>query len=318
MVKMRGMDFMQNLREKGSSLLQLLPTRKNESVVDNYFGRPILRSQEGNDLLRRLVESPEPLMVARIGLVELNCLVNFLRRKDNRSIPYRARTKKEMSNNAGFFPATEEMLDRFCEEFLGHLGDVDVMGVWFNKGEDYICHSFCENAQLVRLRSLEPFYHERPWSGALRDKKVLVIHPFRNTIVSQFAENRERLFTDPEVLPPFRLETIRAVQTIAGAKSPFASWFEAYDSMCAEMEKRDFDVAIIGAGAYGLPLASHAKRLGKKAIHLGGATQILFGIKGKRWDEHEVIAKLYNEYWVRPGGDEIPDRHKVVEGGCYW
>ena len=74
----------------------------------------------------------------------------------------------------------------------------------------------------------------------------------------------------------------------------------------------------VGAGAYGLPLAYHAKKLGKKAIQLGGPTQILFGIKGKRWDDHDVISKLYNSYWVRPSADETPSNYKAVEEGCYW
>ena len=60
------------------------------------------------------------------------------------------------------------------------------------------------------------------------------------------------------------------------------------------------------------------KRSGRKAVHLGGATQILFGIKGKRWDAHEVISGLYNEHWVRPSTDETPQRKNVVEGGTYW
>ena len=46
--------------------------------------------------------------------------------------------------------------------------------------------------------------------------------------------------------------------------------------------KIDFDVALLGCGAYGLPFAASIKRMGKKAVHLGVATQILFGIKGKR------------------------------------
>ncbi len=80
----------------------------------------------------------------------------------------------------------------------------------------------------------------------------------------------------------------------------------------------DFDIAIIGAGAYGLPLASFIKNMGKKAIHLGGATQLLFGIKGKRWDNLPYFRKLYNENWVRPLPDEIPDNFQAVESGCYW
>lgn len=46
-----------------------------------------------------------------------------------------------------------------------------------------------------------------------------------------------------------------------------------------EIDKQDYDIALIGCGAYGFPLAAHIKRSGKKAIHLGGALQLLFGIK---------------------------------------
>ncbi len=38
-----------------------------------------------------------------------------------------------MSNFAGFFPATNEMLDRFCNLFLKVRRSVDLMGVWYNK-----------------------------------------------------------------------------------------------------------------------------------------------------------------------------------------
>jgi phytoene dehydrogenase-like protein len=88
--------------------------------------------------------------------------------------------------------------------------------------------------------------------------------------------------------------------------------------MCAQINALDFDVAIIGAGAYGLPLAAHIKRLGKKAIQLGGATQILFGIRGRRWDRMPFFQGLYNEHWVRPLPEETPLNFQSVEDGCYW
>jgi hypothetical protein len=88
--------------------------------------------------------------------------------------------------------------------------------------------------------------------------------------------------------------------------------------MQEEMRNKAFDVAIIGAGAYSIPLAVTAKRMGKFAIHIGGATQILFGIKGKRWDNHEIGKKFYNEYWIRPLKIETPDNANIIENGCYW
>ena len=90
--------------------------------------------------------------------------------------------------------------------------------------------------------------------------------------------------------------------------------------MKKQIDKVDFDIAIIGCGAYGMPLAAKLKGAGKQAIHLGGATQLLFGIKGRRWEENypSKIATFFNEHWVYPNKEETPQNAKVVERGCYW
>ncbi|MPN33589.1 hypothetical protein SDC9_181078 [bioreactor metagenome] len=88
--------------------------------------------------------------------------------------------------------------------------------------------------------------------------------------------------------------------------------------MKEKISKSDFEIAIIGAGAYGLALGAYIKSLGKQAIHMGGATQLLFGIKGTRWDKHDFISNLYNENWIRPSENEIYKGANNVEGGCYW
>jgi hypothetical protein len=88
--------------------------------------------------------------------------------------------------------------------------------------------------------------------------------------------------------------------------------------MCEQIASKEFDVAILGCGAYGLPLASFVKSLSKKAVHLGGATQILFGIKGKRWDDRPLYRSLYNDHWVRAAPGETPANHVSMEGGAYW
>jgi hypothetical protein len=146
-----------------------------------------------------------------------------------------------------------------------------------------------------------------------------VVHPFAKSIRSQYAK-REALFKDPRVLPAFELQTIESVQSISGDCARFADWFEALAWMKQAIATLDFEIAIIGAGAYGMPLAAFIKReLGRKAVHLGGATQILFGIKGRRWDEWPRYATgLYNEAWTRPLEDERPAAAGKVEGGCYW
>ncbi|MBU8752321.1 hypothetical protein [Priestia megaterium] len=147
---------------------------------------------------------------------------------------------------------------------------------------------------------------------------MLIVHPFVDSIEEQY-EKRGELFNNTDILPEFKnLLLIKAIQSNAGGTSQFASWIEALEFMKAEITKSEFDVAIIGAGAYGLPLAAHVKSLGKQAIQMAGSTQILFGVKGKRWDNHPFISRLYNENWIRPKTQETPPKINKVEGGSYW
>jgi hypothetical protein len=292
--------------------------------------RATVTEQAASDLIRDRILDDEPVLIARLGAVETGCLLSYLAiheggstlRKSLRYIRGSATafwwdesTVATMTQNAGFFPADPLLLDRFCARMLGDLPCIDILGSWLPEEERLA--SELRNAVKVRLRDLEPYYHRDPWTEALAGQVVLVVHPFAESIQRQYGR-RERLFDDRRVLPEFELKTLKAVQSIANSDTGFETWFDAYDSMRDQIAHTDFDVALLGCGAYGLPLAADVKRLGKKAVHLGGASQILFGVKGRRWDEHELISRLYNEHWVRPLPSETPDNYLSVEGGCYW
>ena len=73
---------------------------------------------------------------------------------------------------------------------------------------------------------------------------------------------------------------------------------------------------MVGAGAYGIPLCSYAKSLGKIGIDTGGGTQLIFGIRGGRWRTNH--SELFNEHWILPSKEETPSGVNKVEGGCYW
>ena len=88
--------------------------------------------------------------------------------------------------------------------------------------------------------------------------------------------------------------------------------------MTKEAMKIDFDIAIVGCGAYGFPLAARLKKEGKQVIHFGGATQILICIKGRRWGETPRAGVKFNDAWIYPKESEIPKNSKMVENGCYW
>ena len=89
--------------------------------------------------------------------------------------------------------------------------------------------------------------------------------------------------------------------------------------MIDQINKVDFDVATIGYGGFSLIIGDYIRNLGKTSIHLGGSNQILYGIKGKRWDKNfEAYSWYGGNYWIRPSKNEVPKFNKMLEGGAYW
>lgn len=282
-------------------------------------------NQAASDCIQQFLESDKPAMIARFGSVELSCVADYASPVNFKNcvkyilgisnhLGYSKSILSSMRNNAGFFPVTKENLDRFSELMLESMSKVDILGSW---REEEIIFKKELNAIKVPLGDLEPYFHKKPWSVVLEGKKILVIHPFEESIIRQY-EKRSLLFDDKRILPNFNLKTIKAVQSIAGNPCGFATWFDALDHMKEEIDKQDFDIAIIGCGAYGFPLAAYIKSLGKKAVHLGGATQILFGVKGKSWEQREDFKQLFNDFWIYPKISEIPNNFLNVENGRYW
>ena len=231
-----------------------------------------------------------------------------------------------MTRWSGFFPSTEENLMKFGEMMIEDSKQLDILGSWLLDEETMIT-DFNLNLTKVTLLALEPYWSKNPWSRVLEGKKVLVIHPFASLIEQQYKEKREVLFDDKQVLPKFDLKTIKAVQSLGG-DCEYSDWFEALDSMKKQMDATDYDIVLLGCGAYGFPLAAHAKRMGKQAVHLGGALQLLFGIRGRRWDnpnygiqefgKQNTYKTLFNSFWVYPSNGLVPSKATQVEGGCYW
>lgn len=287
-----------------------------QMVFDSYAGKKIQGLQEANDKIAQWIREGRIFAAGRLGGTELEAV---WRSDVLQSRKRREKTLNQMKNCSGFFPQNPNLLKSFTDLMKSSCTQIDLLAVWFNRMEDYVVDRYGRSCELTDLTALEPWYVEKPWTSALKGKRVLVIHPFVETIRRQY-EKRGYLFENRDTLPEFKaFYTVKAVQTIAGAEDDrFENWFEALDWMFEEAMKTDFEVAIIGCGAYGFPLATRLKEAGRSAVHMGGAVQLLFGIKGKRWDRHPVIGRLYNEYWVRPSDDEKPVGAEGVEGGCYW
>ena len=302
--------------------------RAIDSSRVNYF------DEEANDYIFNRINNAfndkTGLALCKFGSIELANIVAKIK-TDNWHIEdyinlikgypvpiYRYKEMERLHINAGFFPQTEDMIDKFVDFMLQIIPDVDILAsyVYCERYIDDLLQS-CVKVNLDGYYA--PFLYKKPWSRILRGKKVLVIHPFTESIAMQY-EKRSYIHRNKDVLPEFEsLCLIKAVQSIAGNDCGYSDWFEALEVMKREMDKIDFDIALIGCGAYGFPLAIHAKKLGKVGFHLAGWTQMLFGIYGKRWlEDQPQYSKYINEYWIRPGEREMPFGANLVEGGCYW
>ena len=216
-------------------------------------------------------------MIGRYGATELSMVVNYLGITTKTHSIYRFIKGQEpewwwnhnimmqMQQWSGFFPPTEEKLSQFCRLMLDDAKEMDICGV-FSSVEPLMRYveTYMSSPLYVPLYTYSPFVSTRPWSRILKGKKVLVIHPFAELIIKQY-QRREQLFDNPDVLPEFDLKVIKAVQSLGGESNGFADWFEALQYMKNEMDRTDYDICLIGCGAYGFPLAAHAKRQKKKS-----------------------------------------------------
>ena len=298
--------------------------------ISYNFADAQIRGQIASDLIRERIIEGKPLMIARFGATELAFLTTYLIAEDNhwwmrkrlhyisnkiRTFAWENGIIEDMVNVSGFFPFTLDNARLYTELVLNDTKELDILGSWLNR--ERLLQPELKQVIKVQLPDLEPYYHENPWSEALAEKKVLIVHPFEESIRKQYLI-RNQIFKDSRVLPDFELDTIKAIQSAGQSKTQFDNWFQCLDDMKEKMDKKVYDIAIVGCGAYGFHLAAHAKRQQKIGIHLGGATQMLFGIKGKRWENNSVSSELINDFWIKPSATERPELYTLIEDGCYW
>ena len=290
----------------------------NEKIKRRKYGnKPILSVEGGRRVLKEAIVRGEPYMAARFGTTEGAAFVKYweIKLKKGSIADYPQSQVDNTCLYSGFFPSSKKDLWKWAELETIACNDLDLLGVMHFLNEEWIVNNLCANAQLMPNGGLASA--RNGWAHVLEGHKVLVVHPFTDTIKRQYENHREDIFPGTNALPEFDLKCVKAVQTLADQEdSRFNTWFDALDYMTEEISKQDYEICLLGCGAYGFQLASRVKQMGKIAIHMGGSLQTLFGIKGSRWDSK--YSNMYNDAWVYPSEDEKPKGYEKVEGGCYW
>jgi hypothetical protein len=289
---------------------KLFRIKKSTTTFLHYRG---LTLDYGNTTLKSAIEAGQPFAAVRIGAVEMGCLNNYEKILLGLSKTFKPSVKMGMKTFAGFFPPNDKNLTFYAKHFFKESSKTDILGISGIHMETYMYQRYFHGKAVIPYEAFEPLRGN--WIQALKGKKVLIVSPFAKDIERQYAR-RESIFPRG-VLPEFKLLTVKAIQTIGDQDDKrYSTWFEALDAMKVEIMKHDFDIALVGAGAYGSHLCWFIKAMHKQAIQTGGATQTMFGIMGRRWQGREHVSRYVTDAWIRPS--EKPLGAEKVEHGAYW
>lgn len=267
-----------------------------------------------------LLEKGEPCLIGRFGTVEYE-------------VASGGNSWNVLERNAGIFPAGDSS---WRAAYLEGIASADLLATgWYAPmaaGEQGLLQQLGWKGQQIKLRSLEPYYVVDRWTRLLANKKVCIVSSFAETMAKQVKKGGSRIWgeVNGETLLPSSTQW-SFVRTgyapvlakgratwMEAAGEEINSWQEAVEYVVREVLKTEAKIVLIGCGGLGMILGKRLKEAGKMCIVLGGAVQVLFGVKGMRWKHHEVIGRFWNEEWVWPSLEETPAGSEEVEGGCYW
>lgn len=231
--------------------------------------------------------------------------------------------------NAGIFPGEPEFHLDFNKFYMNHVRNLDCLG---------ICYYYPMELEILRHYSLKtkliyyvvqepdrsvPSNDENCYLPFFKDKKLLIVCPFAGLLKERATkEIFEHVWANTGKAWFYPAE-VHAVEFPYGFSSEthkmYPTVIELFDEIISEIDKKDYDVALIAAGGLGIPIASHVKSRGKVGIDLGGHTQVLFGVIGQRWREREEWKQNYfNEYWIDMPVEYKPKETDVCDLGAYW
>lgn len=273
-------------------------------------------AKEISKAIQNALDTGDGAIIGRNGTIELDIMISY-----DQSKLY------TLMKNAGIFPTS--VAEEWRKLSIEATKEADVLATgWYEPlklAEEIALYRWDTKAIQVPLRSLEPYYVEsdQMWTKYIAGSTVSVVSCFTQTMKSQ-VEKLDRIWKS-EVLPSnVKWNWVQTghnylvAQGINEWPSNIQSSMDAIDWIVSEVVKQGSRFAIIGCGGIGMPVALKLKERGVICIVMGGAIQVLFGIKGKRWANHSVISKFWNEHWVSPSEDETPNNANLVENGCYW
>ncbi len=281
--------------------------------------------------LKSAIDNQEGFATGKLGIGPLHFLYyphlsgSCLAEDKRRSLE--ARIFFEMEKNTGVYPANPTFCVKWSQFYLDQVYQLDAVGLIFNQ---FIKDIYKNN----RIKNNFFFYDLDPerqipsspencYLQFLQDKKVLLICPFAHLLAERANKETFEAVWSKTGKKWFNPSSVQSVEIPYGfaeeTQKNFPTSFDLLEHIYSLIDPLEYDVALIAAAGYAIPIATYIKRQNKVAIDVGGHLQVLFGVMGKRWRE----SKEYQEKYITDAWIDMPEKYKpkrtdVCDQGAYW
>ena len=287
----------------------------------------------------------KPIMIGKIGANELLVIYQSIGILQNQITDFAEDIKREGCVTAGIYPPTKEGFLIFVKAYLDAIKSMNIMASWNDnilQVEEHVWTNCIINDKntnehygLVELTTLESFYTEPKywWQNLYENKTILIISPFVKSIQTQLDLNkRDKVWSGKWTNFWSKSITFKYIKFphpyYISSDADKSSYPKNLDLLLKKYQDEidkvsDFDIALVGTGAYSILLCDYIKRIKKKnAFHLGGGLQMMCGVYGHRWEpsfnKSPFLKEYMNEHWIRPLSEEIPPIYQAQENGAYF
>lgn len=277
------------------------------------------------DTIANVISSSKPFFIGRIAGIELQTAYHVMKG----SLQEIVQDQQELENNAGIHIRHRGSLPEYVRKLLESYDHCTLIAEWERNGPVYeitgkgqeLVAERTKHIPKINALCLEPYYvplSQPSWMDSLKNKRILIIHPFMTSIQNQIRKMHD-IFPGRSWFERCTFDFLSPPMTIAGNHNG-RDWQDELEEFYTRLNALDeFDIALVAAGGYGMLISDYIYTSMKRSVmYIGGALQLFFGIIGKRWFTNKEVMKLVNDDWIRPAAFERPPNHTNVEKGCYW
>jgi hypothetical protein len=304
-----------------------------KQLFESRYGIQIHSRSEYLGDLRDAIQTDKPCAVGRLGISEKHWMYYPLLLQEQPNSAKRRVFEIHLLyhglSQVGIFPGSPSFYLKYNDFFIESIRQMDWLGLVLEPVLD---------PKLVRYYNLvnkliyytdvapdksAPSNRDNCYLSYFAGKRILIICPFGKFLQAQATQERfERVWSKTKTKWFFPAE-VDAVEFPYGFESEtqrqFPTALDLFESIRAEIAKKDFDIALIAAAGLAVPLAAFVKSIGKVAIDLGGDLQFLFGVMGNRWRSDERMKeKYFNEWWVEVPAKYRPTGKGVAGDQAFW